>query len=125
MLKLLRLALLLSLVSSAPGVAGENLFLGTITVSGSSLTNLTTAVPFKIPGGSKLTIYCDAAVRILTDNPSVAASGANKGLPVAASVYFPTSVGRESAVLSPGQNTALVAVIGTGNCDFWQRAGTE
>lgn len=119
-----RTLLLLATLACGSAFAGENKYLGTITVSGSSLTNISTAVPFAIPPTSKITIVCDAAVRILTDSTSVATSGATKGLPVAANVLFPTSVGARLATVGTTQS-ALVAVIGTGNCDVWQRAGTE
>lgn len=104
--------------------AGENRYLGAIVVSASSLTNLTTAAPFAIPPGAKITVNCSAAVNMLTDNTVTAASGATKGLPIPASTNFPTSVGSSLSLLS-GVPTAVVAVFGTGTCDFWERAGTE
>lgn len=116
------LALLLCL--SLPATAGENKYLGAIVVSGSSLTNLTTAAPFAIPPGALLTVNCTAAVNMLVDNTSTATTGATKGLPVPASTNFPTSAGKQYALLS-GSPTAVIAVIGTATCDFWQRSGTE
>jgi hypothetical protein len=123
MLKFRAIALFAVLAAST-SFAGENKFLGTVTVSGASLTNLTTAVPFKIPGGAYLTIVCDAAVRILTDNTSVAVSGANTGFPWAATTPLPTSVGSASANFN-GSPSAVIAIIGTGNCQVWQRMGNE
>jgi len=109
---------------SVTATAGENRYLGAIVVSGSSLNNTTTAAPFVIPPGSKVTVVCTAAVNMLTDNVSTATSGATKGLPISANSIFPTSVGRALATVS-GVSTALIAVIGTGTCDVWQRDGNE
>lgn len=120
----MRFSLALLLCLSLPATAGENKYLGAIVVSGSSLTNITTAAPFAIPPGAQITINCDAAVRVLVDNFSTANSGATKGVPVAASTNFPTSVGRYLALLN-GSQSAVIAVIGTATCDVWQRSGTE
>lgn len=121
----LRLLTLLALAVALPANAGENKFLGSIVVSGASVTNFTTAAPFSIPPGGFITIYCDAAVRVLVDNRTVAASGANKGVPVAATTLFPTSVGRQDGSVS-GSPSAVVAVIGSAaSCDFWSRSGNE
>lgn len=121
---LLCVALAGFLVAPPRAEAGESKYLGVITVSGASLTNATTAVPFVIPPGSKVTLSCSAAVQVLTDSTVVATTGANKGLPVAASTNFPTSVGSRLVTIG-GQPSALIAVIGTGACDVWQRSGGE
>lgn len=122
MRKLLALGLILAV---SPAKAGESTYLGAIVVSGSSLTNVTTAVPFPIPPGSFLTINCTAAMNVLTDSAVVTTSGANKGLPVPANTNFPTSVGRKTLARLNGIDTAQLAVIGTGTCDVWQRSGQE
>lgn len=127
MRKLLALLPLLTL-ASPPALAGEMRYLGVIRSTGTSVNNMTTAAPFVIPPNAKLTLYCDAAGRLLTDSTSVATSGTTKGLPVAASVYFPTSVGNQNTGAISGTTTALIAWIsnsGTTNCDVWQRLGTE
>lgn len=108
--------------------AGEFRLLGTITSAGTSVNNATTAVPFAIPPAAKLTLYCDASGRLLTDVTTVATSGATKGVPVAANTLFPTSVGSQGRVMVSATWSALVAWIsttGTANCDVWQRTGTE
>ncbi|MBL0304409.1 MAG: hypothetical protein IPQ23_22410 [Cytophagaceae bacterium] len=120
----MRYLLSLLLCLSLPATAGENKYLGAIVVSGSSLTNLTTAAPFAIPAGSKLTINCTAAMNVLMDSTSTATTGATKGLPVPASTNFPTSAGKALASVS-GSPSAVMAVIGTGTCDVWQRDGNE
>ncbi len=105
--------------------AGENRHLGVITVSGASLTNVTTAVPFNIPVNAYLTLYCTAAVQVLTDATLVTTgTTGSKGVPVAATTLFPTSVSRDIAAIS-GVRTAVIAIIGTASCDVWQRLGTE
>lgn len=115
---------LAAILLSVTAAAGENRYLGAIVVSANSLNNTTTASPFVIPAGQKITIVCSAAVNILVDNLSTAASGATKGLPVSAGLIFPTSVGRNLASVS-GVPTAVVAVFGTGTCDIWLRDGNE
>lgn len=119
-----KLSLLAVLLLGLPATAGENKYLGAIVVSGSSLTNATTAAPFAIPPGALVTVYCTAAVQILTDATVVTTTGAGKGLPVAASVYFPTSIGKRLTSVG-GIDSGLLAVIGTGTCDVWQRIGNE
>lgn len=125
-MRLLRLVAVLSFLAF-PAVAGENIHLGTATMTGASITNLTTAVPFKIPPGAYLTVRCSADVQMLADSLTVSASTlGTKGLTVPASTNFPTSSGRALAQLSTGP-TAVFALIGTAavTCDFWQRTGTE
>ena len=121
MQKLLCAAALLAALTAG---AGENAFLGSIVVSGASLNNTTTATPFAIPMGAKITVYCSAAVQMLVDNRVVAVTGALKGLPIPSTTLFPTSVGRTAILLNTGQ-TAVVAVIGTATCDFYLRDGNE
>jgi hypothetical protein len=117
-----RLTLLaIGALAARPVAAGENKYLGRITVAGASLTNATTAAPFVVAPGSKVTIYCSAAANILVDNLTATTT---TGVPVAATTLFPTSVGAAKTTLS-GQQTAVIAVIGTGNCDVWQRDGNE
>jgi hypothetical protein len=109
---------------SVTATAGENRFLGSIVVAANSLNNTTTAAPFVIPAGAKITVVCTAAVNMLVDNLSTAASGATTGLPIPATTIFPTSVGRNLSTVS-GVPTAVVAVFGTGTCSYWQRDGNE
>ncbi len=126
MRKLLSLvALSAALLVAAPAQAGENKHLGVITVAGASLTNQTTAVPFAIPPGAKLTLVCSAAVQYLAD-ATVVTTGTtgSKGYPIAASTGFPTSVGGAQVRIG-GKDSGLIAIIGTGFCDVWARQGTE
>lgn len=120
-----KLTLLLALALAAPAAAGENKHLGAIVVSGSSLTNATTAAPFVIPQNAKLTLYCTAAVQVLTDSTTVTTgTTGTKGVFVPALTLFPTSVTLTLRTIS-GTPSALVAIIGTATCDVWQRTGTE
>lgn len=119
-----KLALLAALLA-APCLAGENKHLGAIVVSGASLTNFTTVSPFTIPPGSLITIYCTAGVQMLVDNFTVSTGTlGTKGIFVPSSQLFPTSVGKQNGTIS-GVPSAVVAIIGTGTCDFWQRSGNE
>lgn len=116
-------ALLCLIASSAQ--AGESKHLGSIVVSGASLTNVTTVAPFVIPINAKITIYCTAAVQVLTDS-TVVSTGTlgTKGVFVAATTLFPTSVSGIKGSVGT-LSTAVIAVIGTATCDVWQRLGTE
>ena len=118
----------LCLLLAVPAHAGENAYLGAIVVSGTSLTNFTTAAPFVIPPGAKITVNCTAAVQYLSDQTAVTASGAGKGLTIPATTNFPTSVGKAKGnIVVGGVNvqSASLAVIGTGTCDVWLRDGNE
>jgi hypothetical protein len=125
MRKLFVLALLL--LVAAPVQAGENKHLGVMLMTGSSITNFTTAAPFVIPPARKITIVCSGAVQHLTDSTvvSVATLG-TKGMPIAASTAFPTSVGASMGLIG-GQPSGRLAMIGTAavTCDVWARLGTE
>ena len=124
-MRLLLWAVSLFVLFAGPVYAGENRHLGVITVSGASLTNVTTAVPFIIPVNAYLTISCSAAVQMLTDSTVVStATTGTKGIALAATTLFPTSVGQARASIG-NTPTAVIAVIGTGACDVWQRLGTE
>lgn len=118
----------LCLLLAVPAHAGENAYLGAVVVSGSSLTNLTTAAPFFIPPGAKVTVNCTAAMQYLADNLSVATTGATKGLSIPATTNFPTSVGKAKgniAINGVNSQSAVLAFIGTGTCDVWLRDGNE
>lgn len=124
-LRLVALAGLALVLQSLPARAGENRYLGAIVVSGSSLTNASTAAPFVIPAGAKLTLYTTASgIQCLTDSTSTATSGATKGFPIPTSSAWPTSVGA-GLILISGTESALIACIGTGTVDVWVRSGTE
>lgn len=110
--------------------AGENKYLGALVSTAAATTN--NIVPssgsiFSIPPGAKLTIVCDAAARLLADNPTTANSGATKGMPIPANTAWPTSVGAAKQPIngSPSAQMAMICQSGTCNCDVWQRDGNE
>lgn len=115
--------------------AGESRYLGFINARGVSTTNLTTAAPFAVPFGSKVTLECDAEVRLLTDSLTVSRDGGtDKGVRVPADMLFQTSVGPPKSTFDAGfaLPVAVIAVIPTSaaadsdaGCDVWQRTGTE
>lgn len=120
-------ALIIALLVSVTANAGEFKYLGRLTSTGTSVNNTTTAVPFQIPNNAKITIYCDAAARVLHENESTANSGATMGVPIPATTLFASSAlsakVRVSGVLSAVM--AMISISGTSNCDVWLRSGTE
>lgn len=107
-------------------------YLGRISsVAGASTNNLTTATPFAILPGSKITVVASAAGRVAADfETCVASPAANFGIPVSAGGVFPTSVGRGTAAManSPGTTTAVVSFLptsGAADLDVWVRGGQE
>ena len=126
------LALLAALVS-LPALAGE-MYLGAIvSTAGADTTNATgsTATPFIIPEGSKLTLNCTAAANVCVDTASActAVGGANPGVPVAATTNFPTAVDQIQRVkVTVGtKNSSVVRIFGAAavTCYVWARHGNE
>lgn len=127
------IALIVTLLA-APALAGEK-YIGTIVSgAGADTTNDSTATPFKVPSGTKLTLYCTAAAFVCTDQATACTtSGAGKGLPVAASTNFPTSTRNDlwgQPTVSSGtaaNGGAWVRIVGTGavTCDVYTRGGNE
>lgn len=121
----------LSILLGALAWAGEARYLGFINARGISTTNLTTAAPFAIPFGAKLTLECDAEVRTLSDSLTVSRDGgADKGVRVAPDMLFQTSVSSPRGTFDAGfpLPVGVIAIIPTGGdagCDVWQRSGTE
>ena len=125
--------LLAVFVLAAPAFAGET-YLGTIvSVSGADTTNATgsTATPFVIPEGSKLTMYCTTAVNICTDTLATCTvlGGANPGVQWSAATNFPTSVDqiRRVSVLVGTARSSVVRIVGAAavTCYVWARNGNE
>lgn len=126
------LLLLVVALAAAPALAGEE-YLGVIvSAAGADTTNASTAAPFVVPYGSKLTFSCTAAVNICTDTASACTvlGGANPGVPVATGVNFPTSVrGSTSApsVTISSQRSSIIRIVGAAavTCYVWARVGNE
>lgn len=113
-----------------PAFAGEQL-LGTITSTGTSVTNATTALSFNIYPTAKLSLQCDAIVYVATDATTVSST---TGVKLAADVLFPTAVAGWNVTVLPAdggttaRTSARVAVIsasGTANCKVFERSGKE
>lgn len=127
--------LLAALLALSPSWAGEKYLGAIVSGAGADTTNDSTATPFKIPLGSKLTVNCTAAANVCVDTGSActALGGANPGVPVAASTNFPTSVasyGPNTYTVSSGtaaNGGSVVRIVGTGavTCYVWLRMGDE
>lgn len=132
MRKLSLFVLLAAVLTSAPALAGEQ-YLGVIVSgAGADTTNGSTAAPFLIPSGAKLTLYCTAAVLICTDTSTACTvlGGAQPGLPWDALKPFPTSVRSDLSaptVTVSGKNSSIVRIVGAAavTCYVWQRYGNE
>lgn len=129
-----RTFLLCTLLASS-AFAGER-FLGIIASgAGADTTNATTAAPFAIPAGAKITLACTASAFIcavpLASTPTAACTaslaGANPGVPVSASEKFPTSTSTMNKVTVASTTSATVRIVGTAavNCVVWERTGNE
>lgn len=128
----MRTFLLVIAIISLPALAGEE-YLGDITsTAGEDKTNGSTAAPFVVPVGSKVTLNCTAAANVCTDTSSACTtSGAGKGVPVAALSNFPTSV-RPQPSSAPtinvlGKTSSIIRIVGAGavTCSVWARNGNE
>lgn len=141
----LTVLLCLSVVPT-PAWAGER-YLGKIVSSaGADTTNETTATPFWVPKGAKLTIVCNASAYICVDTTSSCSStgwvdggSSQSGLPVTAGEKFPTSVGQVGISTNPSGSgvgggggtlaagSAIVRIFGSAavTCDVFSRDGLE
>jgi hypothetical protein len=113
----LRFALALSLAFYAPQSQAGERYLGVIAATTASKTNLSTAVPFTLGGGTLLTIQCTAAAYIATNAASVTTSN---GLLIPADTAFPTSMGNATPT-----TIAIILASGTANCRVYSRQGNE
>ena len=127
--------ILAAVLFALPASAGER-FLGIIvSAAGADTTNITTAAPFSIPKGQKITLACTAAAFVcavpLASTPTAACTaslaGANPGVPVIASEKFPTSTDTMNGTTLSSNPTAVVRIVGTAavNCVVWARKGDE
>jgi hypothetical protein len=123
---------------SLPALAGER-YLGSIvtnTLSDAGLverTNASTAAPFRIAPNAKITIQCDVAVYVITDDTAAVTSA--RGLYLTANEKFPTSVGTQttftSATMSDGGTQVTGGIVrvlstsGNATCRVWERRGNE
>lgn len=136
----LTVLLCLSVVPT-PAWAGERYLGKIVSGTGADTSNETTATPFWVPKGAKLTIVCNAAAYICVDTATActATAGSNPGLPVTSGEKFPTSVGQVGISTNPSGSgvgggggtlaagSALVRIFGSAavTCDVFSRDGLE
>jgi hypothetical protein len=117
------LAVSLCLLSSN-AEAGETL-IGTLTSTGTTVTNATTSVPFTVGADSKLSVQCDAGayLRVCSATETCTATATN-AVKLAADQLFSTSapshVGSDHTA-----KLAIISVSGTANCRVFTRRGNE
>lgn len=131
-----RLVALLCILSALSASAGES-YLGIIvSAAGADTTNASTAAPFAIPPGAKITIVCTAVAFICAAPPqggtnstacTASLTGANPGVPITASEKFPTSTSTMWTSTIASSRSATVRIVGTAavNCLVYGRTGTE
>ncbi len=94
---------------------GTPKWLGTITSAGTSINNLTTAVPFSSTGdalkGKTILVQCDAVTRILPGLTNAASVTTAIGVKLAAD---------ERVIIMMRPDYGWLAVIGTTNCNVWE-----
>lgn len=129
-----RILVIVVMLLSGLSVAGEAYLGAVVSAAGADTTNDTTATPFKVPHGAKLTIYCTAAANICVDTSSACTvlGGANPGVPVASTTLFPTSTRHDTSAPSVSSATAATTgaylrIVGAGavTCYVWARQGSE
>jgi hypothetical protein len=114
-------------LSPFPAWAGER-YLGTITSTGADTTNATTANPFNIPRGRKITIQCDAVAYVITDTTTVVSAAT--GIKLDVDEKFPTSTGTmvidtSGTAAAGGAIVRVISASGTVNCKVFERTGSE
>jgi hypothetical protein len=127
------LLIALLILGARAAFAGEKYLGAIVSGAGADTTNESTAAPFVVPLGSKLTGYCTAAALICTDTASACTvlGGAQPGVPVAATTLFPTSVSptRKASltVTISGASSSILRIVGSGavTCYWWAREGNE
>ena len=135
-------AAIIAALISLPCMAAERLLGTIVSGAGADTTNATTAAPFAIKPGSKLTIQCNAAANICANSSTActALAGSNSGVEVSAKEKFPTSAGSgdltttSGAQVSPprqvvvaGKPSVTFRIFGPAavSCVFWAREGDE
>lgn len=128
MKRILALTLLLSL----PATAGERYIGKIVSAAGADTSNASTATPFYIPPGARVTLWCNASAYVLTDTTVAVTdgTGANPGMPLTSSEKFPTSVGvqvRQPPIGAASDNGAIIRIMGGAavTCFVYDRKGDE
>lgn len=95
-------------------VEASDVIIGTITSTGSSVTNATTTTPFTWSNPCYLSIQCDAKAYIVIGTSSAVASTSSTGVTLAADALYD---------IKTQQNQSWIAVIsssGTSNCKVFK-----
>lgn len=128
----MRALVLLAALVALPSFAGERYLGIIISAAGADTTNATTATPFVVPEGSKLTFNCTIAANVCVDTSTActAVGGANPGVPVAALTNFPTSVSASNSapkVTISTVSSRILRIFGAAavSCTVWYREGNE
>lgn len=125
-----------------PAFAGERVIGTIVSGTGADTTNASTAVPFSIKPGMKLTIACTAAANICANSSTActAVAGTNSGVPVTTLEKLPTSanagdqatvagaaVGPPKTIVVAGKTSVTFRIFGAAavSCTFWTRNGDE
>lgn len=134
MRNVLLFVLCLSVVPT-PAWAGERYLGKIVSGTGADTSNETTATPFMVSKGAKITLVCNASAYICVDTTTActATAGSNPGLPVTSGEKFPTSVGQVGISTNPTATTgaasggAVVRIFGSAavTCDVFSREGSE
>ena len=126
-----RFVLMLAVLSAAPALAGENLIGTIISAAGADTTNATTATPFVLLPGVRLSVQCNATAYVIGDD-TVAVS-ATRGVKLAADAFFLTKVDALAgkritmviATISYTSGILRIAGPGAVTCLVWSRKGDE
>ncbi len=126
-----RILLILALCSAAPALAGETYLGSIVSAAGADTTNGTTATPFVIKPGARLSIQCTAAAYVIGDDKT--AVTATRGVTLAADQFFMTKVdalaGKTITItISPiDYLSGILRIAGPAAvpCDVWSRKGDE
>jgi hypothetical protein len=94
----------------------DDVLLGTLTSSGASVNNSTTAVPFTIPVAAKVTLQCDAAAYIIgvTTAAGTVSSSTGERLDTA-NAFYDVDMNRSRPFL------AMIQASGSANCKVFAR----
>lgn len=128
-----RFLLLTSLLLAAPALAGETYLGSIVSGAGADTTNATTASPFVIPFGTRLSVQCNATGYVIGDDDAAVTS--TRGVTLAALALFLTKVdgvnraGKTMSVAIAGQKqpSGILRIAGPAavTCNVWARKGDE
>jgi hypothetical protein len=116
-------------IGPMPAHAGERYLGSIVSGAGADTTNISTAAPFVIPGGARLTIQCTATAYVIGDTTT--AVTATNGVTVPADAIFLTK--QASSPMVPVtvslvvMTTTILRIAGPAavTCDVFARNGDE